>query len=209
MATVAQTREPRFPRQPGSGYPLDDNRGTWAMALVIATEATLFVCLFGSYFYLENNKNRWAIDEPPKMHLAFIMLAILLSSSVVLHWGEKQVKKLNYGAGRIAMAITIVMGLGFLAISAFEYLDHWKDLTPYSDSYGSIFYTIVSIHAAHVIVGLIILMYTLALPRYSPALRSPYRPYHVASLYWHFVDIVWLFIVGLLYVMPNVRVYGF
>jgi heme/copper-type cytochrome/quinol oxidase subunit 3 len=209
MATVAQTREPRFPRQPGSGYPLDDNRGTWAIALTIATEATLFVCLFGSYFFLANNKNRWAIDEPPKMKYAFIMLAVLLSSSVVLHWGEKQVKKQNYLASRIALATTILMGLGFLALSAFEYLDHWKELTPYSDSYGSIFYTIVSIHAAHVIVGLIILSYTLALPRYSPALRSPYRPYHVAALYWHFVDVVWIFVVGLLYVMPNLRLYGF
>lgn len=209
MATVAQTREPRFPRQPGSGYPLDDNRGTWAVALTIATETTLFVCLFASYFYLENNKNRWGIDEPPKLHYALIMLAVLLSSSVVLHWGEKQVKKQKYLVGRIALGITILMGMGFLALSAFEYLDHWKELTPYSDSYGSIFYTIISIHAAHVIVGLIMLIYTLILPRYSPALRSPYRPYHVVSLYWHFVDIVWVFIVGLLYVMPNVRLYGF
>lgn len=205
-ATAAPTR---FPRQPGTGYPLDDNRGTWGMATTIATEATLFVCLFASYFYLENNKNRWAIDLPPKLHYAFIMLAVLISSSFVLHWGERQLKRQRYGAARAALAITILMGLGFLALQAFEYLDHWKSLTPYSDSYGSIFYTITTFHAAHVVIGLLILFYTLILPRYSPALRSPYRPYHVASMYWHFVDIVWIFIVGLLYVMPNIRVYGF
>jgi heme/copper-type cytochrome/quinol oxidase subunit 3 len=101
------------------------------------------------------------------------------------------------------------MGLVFLGVQAFEYVDHWKNLTPYSDSYGSIFYTITTFHAAHVIVGLLMLVYTLILPRYSPALRSPYRPYHVAAVYWHFVDIVWIFIVGLLYVMPNIRAYGF
>jgi len=209
MATMTQTHEPRFPRQPGSGFPLDDNRGTWAVALTIATEATLFVCLFASYFYLESNKNRWAIDKPPKLHYALIMLAILLASSVVLHMGERQVKRQRYTAARIWLGLTILMGFGFLAVSALEYLDHWKTLTPYSDSYGSIFYTIVSFHAAHVIVGLLILVYTLAIPRYSPALRSPYRPYHVAALYWHFVDVVWVFVVGLLYVMPNVRIYGF
>lgn len=209
MATVAQAREPRFPRQPGSGYPLDDNRGTWGISLTIATEAMLFVCLFASYFYLENNKDRWAIDHPPKLHYAFIMLGVLISSSFVLHFGERQLKKGRTGMARLMLGITILMGLGFLAIQAFEYLDHWKDLTPYSDSYGSIFYTITTFHAAHVVVGLILLLYTLFLPRYSPALRSPYRPYHVVSLYWHFVDIVWIFIVGLLYVMPNVRVYGF
>lgn len=209
MATVAQPQGPRFPRQPGSGYLLDDNRGTWGMALTISTEATLFVCLFGSYFFLANNKDRWAVDTPPKMMYAFIMLAVLLSSSFVLHWGEIQVKKEKYLAGRIALGVTILMGIVFLGLSAFEYLDHWKELAPYSNAYGSIFYTIVSIHAAHVIVGLIMLIYTLILPQYGPALRSPYRPYHVVSLYWHFVDIVWIFVVGLLYVMPNVRVYGF
>lgn len=209
MATIAQAHEPRFPRQPVTGYSLDDNRGSWAMWLTIATEAMLFVCLFSSYFYLENNKDRWHIDEPPKVHYALIMLAVLITSSFVLHWGEKQLKLQRYVAARGALGITILMGLGFLALSAIEYRDHWKHLTPYSDSYGSIFYTITTFHAAHVIVGLLILIYTLILPRYSPAVRSPYRPYHVASLYWHFVDIVWLFIVGLLYVMPNLRVYGF
>jgi heme/copper-type cytochrome/quinol oxidase subunit 3 len=209
MATAAQAREPRFPRQPGTGYPLDDNRGTWAIWLMIATEGGLFVCLFASYFYLANNKDRWAIDKPPRLHYALIMLAVLITSSFVLHWGERQLKLRRYAAARAALVVTIVMGLGFLAISAAEYLESWKELTPYSDSYGSIHYTIISFHAAHVIVGLLILIYTLALPRYSPALRSPYRAYHVAALYWHFVDVVWIFVVGLLFVMPNLRVYGF
>jgi cytochrome c oxidase subunit III len=209
MATMVRSGEPRFPRQPVSGYPLDDNRGTWGISLLIATEATLFVCLFASYFFLESNKNRWAIDHPPKLTLAFVMLAVLVSSSVVLHFGERQLKKGRVGMARLMMAITILMGMGFLAIQAVEYMDHWKDLTPDSDSYGSIFYTITTFHAAHVIVGLILLLYTLFLPRYSPALRSPYRPYHVVTLYWHFVDVVWIFVVGLLYVMPNIRVYGF
>lgn len=209
MATIAQAHEPRFPRQPGTDYPLDDNRGSWAIWLTIATEGMLFVCLFASYFFLENNKARWSVDEPPKMHYALIMLAVLITSSFVLHWGEKQLKLQRYVAARAALGVTILMGLGFLALSAIEYRSHWKELTPYSDSYGSIFYTITTFHAAHVVVGLLILIYTLALPRYSPALRSPYRPYHVASLYWHFVDIVWLFAVSFLYVMPNVRVYGF
>ena len=47
------------------------------------------------------------------------------------------------------MAITILIGLVFLVLQAFEYHEHWKHLTPYTDSYGSIFYTITSFHAAH------------------------------------------------------------
>ena len=201
MASVVQAHEPRYPRQPGTGYPLDDNRGTWGVWLTILTEGMLFVCLFGSYFYLENNKDRWHIDEPPKMHLAVIMLAVLLTSSFVLHCGEKQLKLERYTAARGALAVTILLGIGFLGLSAAEYLEAWKELTPYSDSFGSLHYTIVSFHAAHVIVGLLILIYTLAIPRYSPALRSPYRPYHVASLYWHFVDAIWVVVFTVVYLL--------
>lgn len=54
---------------------------------------------------------------------------------------------------------------------------HWADLAPYSDSYGSIFYTITSLHAAHVIVGLLLLIYTGVVPRFDKALRTPHKLY--------------------------------
>jgi heme/copper-type cytochrome/quinol oxidase subunit 3 len=188
--------------------PVEEHRGRYAMWGVIATEAALFFCLFGAYFYLGNNKARWSTNQPPKVHYALIMLAILLTSSAVLHWGEKQVKRGLYASGRRALLITILIGFVFLALQAFEYLDHWKTLTPYSNSYGSIFYTITTFHAAHLIVGLLILIYVLFIPRYGPTLESPFRPYETASLYWHFVDFVWIFIVLILYVIPNLMVHG-
>ncbi len=188
--------------------PLDDGRGTFGIWLVIATEAALFLSLFSAYFLIGNTKNRWLIDQPPRITYALILLAILVCSSVVLMWGERLLKQRRYGAARGAMAATVVMGLGFLTLQAFEYIDHWKSLTPYSDSYGSIFYTITTFHAAHVIVGLLILGYVLCLPRVSHNTETPYRPYHVASLYWHFVDVVWFFVVVILYLIPNGVVYG-
>lgn len=188
--------------------PLDNERGTIAIWLVIATEASLFITMFCAYFVNGNNKNRWLIDQPPHFTYALILLAILIASSIVLQWGERQLEKGKYAVARIALAVTIFMGLGFLVLQSFEYMDHWKSLTPYSDSYGSLFYAITTLHAAHVIVGLLILGYTLFLPRYSPTSRTPYRPYHVATLYWHFVDTVWLFVVVILYLIPNWVVYG-
>jgi cytochrome c oxidase subunit 3 len=186
---------------------IDQGRGKLAMYMVISTELALFVSLFCSYFFLGNNKNRWMIDQPPKFALALVMAAVLLSSSLVLMWGERQVKLERYFAARLALAGTIAIGLVFLTIQSFEYLEHWKSLTPYSDSYGSIFYVITSFHAAHVIVGLLMLSYVLFIPRYGPKVDTPYRPYEVAAIYWHFVDIVWIFIVLILYVIPNYIVY--
>jgi heme/copper-type cytochrome/quinol oxidase subunit 3 len=187
-------------------WPIDDRRGVSAMYTVIATEFSLFVCLFASYYYLGTNNTRWSTNQPPKMHMALIMLAVLLSSSAVLHWGEGQLKRARYGVARIAIALTMLIGVGFMILQSFEYRDHWKTLTPFSNSYGSIFYTITSFHALHVVVGILLLGYITVLPNYGPKVAPPYSPYHTVSLYWHFVDLVWIFIVVLLYVVPNMQV---
>ncbi|HTK29673.1 MAG TPA: heme-copper oxidase subunit III [Vicinamibacterales bacterium] len=178
------------------------DRGTWAMLLFIATEATLFVCLFFSYYYLGHDKPIWP-PEPPKWKLAVVMLAVLFTSSGVLHWGERQDRSGRPGAARGAVGATVALGLLFLGVQALEFRNHLQDLQPTTSAYGSIFYTITSIHAAHLILGLLMLIYVLLLPDIGPAARPPHRPLHNASLYWHFVDVVWLVIVGLLYAAPN------
>jgi heme/copper-type cytochrome/quinol oxidase subunit 3 len=191
--------------QPRATFPIEDRRGIYGMYTVIATELSLFICLFASYYFLGGNKDRWAVDQPPKLHYALIMLVVLLSSSGVLIWGERQLNLQRQAAARAAILLTVLIGLGFLALQGFEYSEHWKTLTPASDSYGSIFYAITTFHAAHVIMGLLLLAYVGILPRYGPTIAPPYRPYRVVSLYWHFVDIVWIFIVALLYVVPNIQ----
>lgn len=207
MSTTA--RPPMESEAPHTGiWPIEVNRGVYAVYTVIMTEGTLFVCMFASYYFLGANKHRWMIDTPPKLTKAFIMLAILLSSSLVVMWGERMVKKARYGLARAAVVVTILMGLVFLAVQSFEYKDHWKTLTPRTDSYGSIFYTITTFHAAHVIMGILLLCYLAILPNYGPSKHPPYRPYRVVALYWHFVDIIWLFVVMLLYVIPHFQFYG-
>ena len=186
---------------------VDDKRGTYGMALLITTEASLFLVMFVSYYWLDKMSAQWRSEIPPKLHYALPMLAILLSSSVVLHWGEQQVKKARYTAGRLALIGTIILGLTFLLFSYLDYSEHLQHLTPRTDSYGSIFYTIISLHVAHVILGLLMLIWLSLIPRWEPAVFTPHRPYHNVSMYWHFVDTVWIFIVALLYVAPNVYTY--
>jgi heme/copper-type cytochrome/quinol oxidase subunit 3 len=185
--------------------PIDTSRGTSSMKLFIATEASLFLILFASYWYMGKGEFRWPPDEPPKLHYALPMLVLLLFSSAVLHWGETQVKKQRRGAGLVALGITVLMGLGFIALSVLEYREHLKTLSPRSDAYGSIFYTITTFHSAHLTLGLLMLLYVLCLPTIEPRERTPHRPYHNAALYWHFVDLVWVFVVAILYVVPNIR----
>jgi cytochrome c oxidase subunit III len=191
------------PRTKLATLPIDQRRGMNCMWAVIATEFMLFVCMFGSYYYLGANKNRWAIEEPPKLSYALILLVILLGSSFILRWGESQVIARRFIAGRIALWITVAMGLLFLVLQSFEFMSHWKKLAPYSDSYGSIFYTITGLHGAHVVAGVLLLAFVGILPRYGPTSRTPHNVYRTVSLYWHFVDAVWVLIVLMLYVIPN------
>jgi heme/copper-type cytochrome/quinol oxidase subunit 3 len=200
---VSSTAQVLPPRTSLNTQPFNQRRGMEAMWAVIATEFMLFACMFAAYYYLGSNKDRWATETPPVITYAVILLVILLSSSFILFWGERQVKKGRFLPGRLALWVTVLFGLGFLALQGFEYASHWRMLTPYSDSYGSIFYAITTLHAAHVIVGLLLLMYVGILPRYGATARTPHNSYRTVSLYWHFVDAVWILIVALLYIIPH------
>lgn len=183
--------------------PRDQNLGTYGVWLVITTEGFLFVDLFFSYFYLGNRTGRWSVEIPPDLKFALILLGILIFSSVVLHvFGERSVKQGQYGKARAGVAATILLGLTFLALEGYSMRQSWNTLTPATDSYGSIFYTILCFHAAHVIVGSLLLIYVLFLPL-GPRETTPHRPLHCATLYWHFVDAVWVFVVLFLFVLPN------
>lgn len=205
MSTIALDRlPPDVASHPPLVTTLDDRRGTAGMWLFILTEAALFLILFFCYFYLAQGGWRWPGEEPPRLRLAIPMLLVLWISSGVLHWGERQVQARRYGRARTSIAVTILLGLVFLAMQAAEYIGHLKTLTPQTNVYGSIFYTITTFHAAHLVIGLLMLGYVLTLPRYEPA-GPPHRPYHNAALYWHFVDFIWVWIVIFLYIGPNTR----
>ena len=188
-----------------AGLGWDQRRGTRAMAMFIATEAMLFVAMFFAYFYLASDQPHWPMDDPPKLKLALTMLVVLLCSSVVVFIGEQLGKRGHAGWSRLVVLVGCVLGGVFLYLQTLEYADHLRTLKPASDAYASLFYTITTVHGAHVVLGVSMLVFTLFLPAPEHSDRPPYRALHNAGLYWHFVDAVWIVIVGLLYVLPNLE----
>jgi len=188
---------------------LDERRGSLAMAWFITTEATLFVVLFFTYFYLGKDNPYWPTDPPPKLLLASIMLTVLLVSSAVVYASERLAKAGRIAAARATLLLTIVLGLGFVTLQVFEYRDHLRSLKPTTDAYGSIFYTITTFHGAHLLLGLSLLSYVLFLPDLEGKSKPPHKPLHNAGLYWHFVDAVWVIVVCLLYYLPHLHRGGF
>jgi cytochrome c oxidase subunit III len=193
--------------QPIAWRQIEDRRGQAAMLCFIGTEAMLFVMLFFAYYYLGHDAPDWAA-EPPKMTMAFVMLAVLMSSSLVLHWGERQIDKARTGAAKAAAAGTAILGMMFLAMQVVEYRERLLEIRPDTDAYGSMFYLITSVHAAHVVLGVLMLVYVLMLPEIGRNRKPPHQPLRTAALYWHFVDVVWVVIVALIYVAPNLARWG-
>jgi heme/copper-type cytochrome/quinol oxidase subunit 3 len=183
--------------------PLETERGTYGVWLTVLTEAFLFIGLFASYYTLGRYQDRWKVEQLPSLGTAFEMLGVLVLSGIFMFLGELQVKKRNYGTARIALVLTMLCGMGYLVLQSFSFVNLWSHLTPTKDAYGSLYYTINIVHSAHLIVGLLILLYVLVLPRYAPTTKSPHRPLHVAAIYWYFVIAIWFATVGVLYVGPH------
>jgi heme/copper-type cytochrome/quinol oxidase subunit 3 len=182
--------------------PIDDSRGTLGMWLFIASEALVFVCLFFAYFYVGHRHPEWPL-HPPKLLKALSMLVILLASSATLHASEQRLKHRDAGSARGFLALTIVLGFIFVGVQISEYRERLLELKPVQNAYGSVFYTLTSFHAAHLGIGLLMLIFALLLPRLEPREHSPHRPLHNTALYWHFVDVIWALIVALIYVLPH------
>jgi heme/copper-type cytochrome/quinol oxidase subunit 3 len=196
-----EVREVAPPAPTGRGY----DRGFWGIALVIATEAVIFLGLVSSYFFLWASSNQWPQGgiEPPDLPRTLIFTPVLLLSSVPVFWAEAAIRRGRVTQLRVGMFIGFVMGLAFLVNQLLEYRDltfGWRD-----NAYASVFYTTTGLHGLHVLVGLlisIVVQIKATLGRYGP---DRHVNVQVFSLYWHFVDAVWIVVFSSLYLAPHLR----
>jgi cytochrome c oxidase subunit 3 len=206
VSTIAINRVPPEARShPPLVTTMDNRRGTGGMWLFILTEAFLFLGFFFAYFYLAEGSYTWPNEPLPSLYLAVPMLVLVLIGSGILVWGEKQLAAGKSSIARLALGAAILTGLGFLVMEGFEFRNDLQVFTPQTGVYGSIFYTILGFHVAHLCLGILMLAYALILPKLEPVDRPPHRPYHNVALYWHFVVFIWFVTVMFLYVTPYMR----
>ena len=161
------------------------------MALVIATEAALFASLFFAWAFLKHDSSAWSAHPAPDLLLPGINTALLLASSVVLEWAPR---------GRRALALAIALGATFAVVQGWEYTR--LAFGPATDAYGSAFIVMTGIHGVHVLAGLLMLGFV-ALTWRRQQSGTPNERLRIASLYWHFVDLVWLVLFSVLYLAPH------
>ena len=172
----------------------------WGMPVFIVAEAMLFVSLFAAYWVLRLGAPFWPpIGTPEEMPVLvpIIMTIILVASSVTIHIGEKRLERGGTSEFLPWLVGTIALGTLFLAFTAYEWTKLYSEgFTLKTNIYSTAFYSITGFHASHVLVGIGIFLVIL-----FPALKGRVNETFIksASMYWHFVDVVWFFVVSQLY----------
>lgn len=179
----------------------------WGMVLLIATEATLFALLIAAYFYLRFRSDPvWPPDGIPKpeLTLVLVMTAILWSSSIPVHMADRAIRRGNQTLLRWGLLIGFLLGFIFILLQmVVEYPHTLHDFTPRTNVYGSLFFTITGFHGAHVIVGLMMSLWTQARAWSGAFDEQRHVTVQNFAMYWHFVDVVWLFVLATIYLSPH------
>ncbi len=171
----------------------------WAMVIVILNEAVIFASLLASYFYLRFNSVLWPPQGVSRPELTFssINTAILIGSSLVLQWGVVGIARGRVGRLRVGLAHAFLLGAVFLGIQIYEYTQ--IHFLPQDHAYGSLFWGITGLHGAHVLAGLLMNAYVQVRAAYGHFSADRRQAVDNVALYWHFVDIVWIFIFASLF----------
>ena len=175
--------------------------GWWGVGALVASEAALFSYLLFAYYYTgATAEPGWLLEAHPKLAIALGNTILLLASSVAAWWGERGVLTRRRPQALVGFALALLMGTVFAAVQVYEW--HAKPYALGTSSYSSLYFLTTGIHMAHVAVGLLVLLailFWISFDYFSPRRRLPVS---AGVLYWHFVDLVWLFVFTTYYLTP-------
>ncbi|WP_457627403.1 cbb3-type cytochrome c oxidase subunit I [Oceanithermus sp.] len=170
------------------------------MAWFITSEIGLFAILIAGYLYLRLDGRALPPDERPELWLALVNTFFLVASSFVVHAAHHDLKEGRASPFKLGLLATIVLGVVFLGVQTYEFVTAYGHVPWTENLWMAAFFVIVGLHGLHVIIGAsgLALAYLQAL--FGKLDRKQHGTLEAASMYWHLVDAVWLFIVVLFYV---------
>jgi cytochrome c oxidase subunit 3 len=170
------------------------------MVFFLISETFLFGSLFTTYYYLRAEAPVWPpVGVRLDTTLAIINTVLLLSSSGAIWWAGRSIRKDRAGGLASGLAVMLVLAATFLGITAFE----WTHLSfrPWTSAYGSIFYTLTGFHALHVFAGILLMLSLLVRTLRHEFSSVNNTTVEVGSLYWHFVDFIWIIVFTTLFII--------
>ncbi len=181
------------------GHP--DHR-LFGVVLFLVAESVIFLGLFTGYLLCRSSLSVWPPAGTPELELILpsINTFILISSSFVMHKGQEAIKKNNLAGLQVWFGITAAMGAIFLVGQMYEYFHLEMGLT--TNVFSSYFYALTGFHGLHVTFGLLLILAVLWRSRSKDHYSSDsFFGVEAAELYWHFVDVVWIILFILVYLL--------
>jgi cytochrome c oxidase subunit 3 len=183
--------------------------GMMGMYIFLASEVMFFGSLFAMYFYLYGSHIQWPPTPPAGINEFYVAVwpipvvntILLFSSAFTCHFAADAIGHDNRRRFFVLWTATIVLGLAFEFGQLYEFINAFgRGLNLTANSFASAFFIMTGFHGAHVLGGLVLL--SLILYRAGKGQFSSQHHVGVAAvtLYWHFVDVVWFFLFGILYV---------
>lgn len=176
--------------------------GIW---LFLASEVMLFGALFASYILLRVGAPEWPEGSSIlNVPLATLNTVVLITSSVTMVMAWASLMRKDLGKYRLYMGSTVLLGLVFLVVKAFEYGAKFEHhLYPSTSTFLAIYFTLTGLHALHVIGGMAVNSYLLfpGAKMWKTAPEQFTNRVETAGLFWHLVDLVWIFLFPVLYLL--------
>ena len=172
------------------------------MLLFIISEVMVFGAFFTAYFFIRVvSGDQWFPFQGHKLPVAVagVNTAILLSSSITMHWAQTSIKNGNRFGLKAGILSTFFLGATFLFIQVNEYVH--IGFAPHDFAQGSVFYGLTGLHGAHVFVGLTLLAMVTVRSWKGHFSPEEHRGVEVPGIYWHFVDVMWVIVYTTVYIL--------
>jgi cytochrome c oxidase subunit 3 len=189
-----------IPLEPNAGW--TPSKGVVGMTCLIIAESAIFVIFVVAYLYYLG-KDLSGPTPRQVLELPILNSICLLSSSATITFALRSLRKGDVNRFGGWWLVTIALGAYFLFGTGHEWhrLIHDKGFTIQTNLFGTTFYSLVGLHASHVVVGLLGLLIVMALALMGSVRKEHAERAHVLGLYWHFVDAVWVVVFTVVYII--------
>lgn len=177
--------------------------GIWVF---LASEVIFFAALITTFLVFRDK----SVPGTPNPHDILTLLIptintmVLLISSVTMVMALESIKQNKFRATCIWLGVTALLGATFLILKGTEYSELFAEgLTPSASIFGSVYFTVTGFHAAHILVGIIWILSVIALTIRGRFSSTNFLPVEIVGLYWHFVDLVWVAIFMVVYLLER------
>lgn len=173
----------------------------WGLLTFLASESLMFGGLFATYLIFYSTYKNWPPEGTEvELLLPAINTIILVSSSFVIHMGDVAIKQNDVAGMRKWYGLTAIMGIIFLGGQVYEYLNLGYGLQ--TNVFSNCFYLMTGFHGLHVFIGVLLILGVIWRSRRSGHYNaSKHTGIEMAEIYWHFVDIIWIVLFTLLYIL--------